>query len=224
MKKIIQFFKGLVTSKKENSSKESKKGFEIPKSKEPLEISTSMPFVISIKNDLDTPIENVSLFSHFNEKEISFDEKGNYVKDGLVISSDIPEISYKKVYEHLKNNSVEIGLTYIQSSTENQITQSFTFKYQNVKGLFFGKKINPIIDPYQQQSRIVAVKEKYTLDENSSITYSKINPNTTLKIYFYPAKNISLNNPIFKGESKEAFINLKSTNEQIVDFILSKNK
>ena len=90
--------------------------------------------------------------------------------------------------------------------------------------MFFGKKINPIIDPYQQQSRIVVVKEKYTLDENSSITYSKINPNTTLKIYFYPAKNISLNNPIFKGQSKEAFINLKSTNEQIVDFILSKNK
>lgn len=223
MKKIIQFFKSLVTSKKENSSKENSQFIKIPKSSDSNEISTSMPFVISIKNDLDIPIENVSLFSHFNENEIWFDEKGNYVKDGLVISSDIPEISYKKIYEHLKNNSVEIGLTYIQSSTENQITQSFIFKYQNVNGVFFGKKLNPIIDPYQQQTIIVALKDKYTLDENSSIIYSKINPSTTLKIYFYPAKNISLNNPIFKGESKEAFINLKSTNEQIVDFISSKN-
>ena len=221
MKKITRFFKGLVTSKKEKQSKESKVVF-VP-TKEPNEISTSMPFVISIKNDLDIPIENISLFSHFNENEISFDEKGNYVKEGIVISSDIPEISYKKVYEHLKSNSVEVGLTYIQSSTENQITQSFIFKYQDVKGLFFGKKLNPIIDPYQQQTTIVAVKSKYTLDENSSIVYSKINPNTTLKIYFYPAKSIYLNNPIFKGESKQAFINLKSINEQIVDFILSKN-
>lgn len=221
MEKITQFFKDLVTSKKEKKSKESKVVF-VP-TKEPNEISTSMPFVISIKNDLDIPIENISLFSHFNENEILFDEKGNYVKDGIVISSDIPEISYKKIYEYLKNNSLEVGLTYIQSSTENQITQSFIFKYQDVKGLFFGKKLNPIIDPYQQQTTIVAVKDKYTLDENSSIIYSKINPITTLKIYFYPAKSISLNNPIFKGESKQAFINLKSTNEQIVDFILSKN-
>jgi hypothetical protein len=223
MKKIIQFFKGLVTSKKENSSKESKKGFEMPKSKEPLEISTSMPFVISIKNDLDTPIENIPLFSHFNENEISFDEKGNYVKDGVVISSDIPEISYKKVCEHLKNNSVEVGLTYIQSSTQNQILEPFIFKYANAQGLFFGKKINPTIDPYQQQTNIVAVKNKYTLDENTSIVYTKIKPDTTLKIYFYPEKNIKLNNDFSKSELKETFENLKSVNEQIVCFILSKN-
>ena len=220
MKKIIKFFKGLFTSKKETQSKENKKVIEMPKSNE---ISTSFAFVISIKNDLDISIRNISLFSHFEENDISFNEKGNYVKEGLEISSDVPEISYKKINEYLKNNSVDIGLTYIQSSTQNQILESFIFKYQDAKGLFFGKKINPIIDPYQQQTKIVAVKNKYTLDENSSIIYSVINPKTTLKIYFYPAKNISLNHPIFKGESREDFINIKSTNQQIVDFILSKN-
>lgn len=223
MEKIIKFFKGLFTSKKETQSKENKNVIEMLKSNESNEISTSLPLVISIKNDLDISIRNISLFSHFEENDISFNEKGNYVKEGLEISSDVPEISYKKINEYLKNNSVDIGLTYIQSSTENQILESFIFKYQDSKGLFFGKKINPIIDPYQQQNKIVAVKSKYTLDENSSIIYSVINPKTTLKIYFYPAKNISLNYPIFKGESREAFINLKSTNQQIVDFILSKN-
>lgn len=223
MKKIIIFFKGLFTSKKETQSKEKKNVIEMLKSNESNEISTSLPFVISIKNDLDISVQNISLFSHFEENDISFNEKGNYIKEGLEISSDVPEISYKKINEYLKNNSVDIGLTYIQSSTENQILESFIFKYQDAKGLFFGKKINPIIDPYQQQTTIVAVKSRYTLDENSSIIYSVINPKTTLKIYFFPAKNISLNHPIFKGESREDFINIKSTNQQIVDFILSKN-
>lgn len=223
MKTIINFFKGLLNSKKVKPPKETKIDFEMPKSNEPLEIKTSMPFVISIKNDLDIEIENIPLFSHFNENEISFDEKGNYVKDGAVISSDIPEISYKKVCEHLKNNSVEVGLTYIQSSTQNQILEPFIFKYANAQGLFFGKKINPTIDPYQQQTNIVAVKNKYTLDENSSIVYTKIKPNTTLKIYFYPEKNIKLNNDFSKSELKETFENFKSVNEQIVCFILSKN-
>jgi len=223
MRKIVNFFKGLFSSKKENLSKENKKLFEMPKAKEPFETISSMPFVISIKNDLDIPIENVSLFSHFNENEISFDKKGNYVKDGLSISSDIPEISYKKVCEHLKNNSVEVGLTYIQSLTQNQMLEPFIFRYANAQGLFFGKKINPTIDPYQQQTTIVAVKNKYTLDENSSIVYTKIKPNTTLKIYFYPEKNIKLNNDFSKSELKETFENFKNVNEQIVDFILSKN-
>ena len=223
MGKTKQFFKSLLSSKNKNQSKQNKKVIEIPQSSDSNQKLTSLPFIITIKNDLDIPIENISLFNHLNENDDLFDKKGNYIKEGLVISSDIPEISYKKVYEYLKNNSVEIGLTHIQSTTENQITESFIFKYQNAQGVFFGKKINPTIDPYQQQTKIVQVQTKYTLDENSSIIYSKINPKTILKIYFYPAKSISLNNPIFKGELKEYFINIKSKNQQIVDFILSKN-
>jgi hypothetical protein len=170
----------------------------------------SQPYVIKIVNDLDIPIENFSLFGLYEENDKYFDENGNLVKDGLTISSDVFEISYKKICENFKKNAFKIGLTYIRSETNNQVLQNFTFKYQNINGLFFGKKLIPTIDPFQQQSRIIAMKSDYLLDENTSIVYSKIFPKTTLYIYFYPIEQI--------------FDESTNVNEQIAYFISTRAK
>jgi hypothetical protein len=154
------------------------------------EVIISSPYVIKITNDLDIPIENFSLFGLYDENDKYFDENGNLVKDGLTISSDCLEISYKKICENFKTNAFKIGLIYIRSLTDNQILENFTFKYQNANGLFFGNKIIPTIDPHQQQTHIVAIKSGYIFDDNTSIIYSKIHPQTNLHLYFYPTAKI----------------------------------
>ena len=171
---------------------------------------TSEPYVIKIINNLDVPIENFSLFGLYEENDKYFDENGNLVKDGLTISSDVSEISYKKICENFKTNAFKIGLIYIRSFTVNQVLENFTFKYQNANGLFFGNKIIPTIDPHQQQTNIVAIKSGYIFDDNTSIIYSKIHPQTTLYLYFYPTAQI--------------FDESKNINEQIAYFISNGQK
>lgn len=174
------------------------------------EVITPTPYVIKITNDLDIPIENFSLFGLYEENDKYFDENGNLVKNGLTISSDVSEISYKKICENFKTNAFKIGLVYIRSVTPNQAYENFTFKYQNANGLFFGKKIIPTINPYQQQTNIIAHKSGFILDENTSIIYSKIHPKTTLHLYFYPTAEIL-------NESE-------NVNEQIAYFITNSQK
>ena len=64
------------------------------------EIMTSLPYVVNIENTTDKIIENVSLFFGNNQNELSFDKKGNYVANGLIISSGIPNVTYKHITSH----------------------------------------------------------------------------------------------------------------------------
>jgi hypothetical protein len=192
----------------DSHSESSNESTENPESEN--EVITSTPYVIKITNDLDITIENFSLFGLYEENDKYFDENGNLVKDGLTISSDVSEISYKKICQNFKTNAFKIGLIYIRSFTDNQILENFTFKYQNANGIFFGNKIIPTIDPYQQQTNIVAIKSGYIFDENTSIIYSKIHPKTTLYLYFY--------------QTSEILNESENVNEQIAYFIANSKK
>ena len=150
------------------------------------EIMTSLPYVVNIENTTDKIIENVSLFFGNNQNELSFDKKGNYVANGLIISSGIPNVTYKHIVKNFITNKFNIGLTYIQSVTENQVLEKFTYNHQNSNGVFYGRVITPTLDPYQEQTNIVAVKTEYTLDGDTEIILHKVHPKTIVRMYFYP--------------------------------------
>ncbi len=154
--------------------------------KEEIYEKTSQPYIINVENTTDKPINDVVLFFANSQNENKFTKDGSYVESGLVISSGIPYVTYLQIVNNFIDNHFAIGLTYIHSINRNQVLEKFTFLYQDPNGNFFGKVIVPTIDPYQQQTNIVAVKSSYYLDGNSSIILHKIHPKTTLKIYIYP--------------------------------------
>ena len=151
-------------------------------------IKFSMPYIVNIENTTDKIIENVSLFFGNSQNEYAFDKKGNYVANGLIISSGVPQVTYNHIVKNFINNKFNIGLTYIQSVTENQVLEKFTYKHQNSNGVFHGRVITPTIDPYQQQTNIVAVKTEYTLDGDTEIILHRIHPKTIVRMYFYPTE------------------------------------
>jgi hypothetical protein len=153
------------------------------------EIMTSQPYIVNIENTTDKIIENVSLFFGNSQNEYAFDKKGNYVSNGLIISSGVPNVTYNHIVKNFITNKFNIGLTYIQSVTQNQVLEKFTYKHQNSNGVFHGRVITPTIDPYQQQTNIVAVKTKYTLDGDTEIILHKVHPKTIVRMYFYPSIN-----------------------------------
>jgi hypothetical protein len=50
----------------------------------------------------------------------------------------------------------------------------------------------PTIDPYQQQTDIIAMKYGYRIDGFTKIVIRQVLANATLKLYFYPSDNINL--------------------------------
>lgn len=148
--------------------------------------NTSQPYILNVENTTDKPINDVVLFFGNSQNESKYTKDGSYVESGLVISSGIPNVTYRQIVNNFIDNNFAVSLTYIQSLNANQVLEKFTFKYQDSNGNFFGKVIVPTIDPYQQQTNIIAVKSNYYLDGNSSIILHKIHPKTTLRIYIYP--------------------------------------
>jgi hypothetical protein len=185
MKKVkLLFIKVLEFFKKSKVKEPIQKDLEKSNDK----IMTSQPYIVNIENTTDKIIENVSLFFGNSQNEYAFDKKGNYVSNGLIISSGVPNVTYNHIVKNFITNKFNIGLTYIQSVTENQVLEKFTYKHQNSNGVFHGRVITPTIDPYQQQTNIVAVKTEYTLDGDTEIILHKVHPETIVRMYFYPTE------------------------------------
>lgn len=195
--KVLEFFKkSKVKEPKQTDLEKSNENDEfagtdqVQEKKENAEDSNkfSMPYIVIIENTTDKIIENVSLFFGNSQNEYAFDKKGNYVANGLIISSGVPQVTYNHIVKNFINNKFNIGLTYIQSVTENQVLEKFTYKHQNSNGVFHGRVITPTIDPYQQQTNIVALKTEYTLDGDTEIILHKVHPKTIVRMYFYPTE------------------------------------
>jgi hypothetical protein len=86
-----------------------------------------------------------------------------------------------------------VGITYIESvsGSPSQIIQNFKLTTQDATGNQLVSIIEPIIDPYQQQSTIVAVKKSFSIDAFTKLTFSAINAFAVFRIHFYPSTLIN---------------------------------
>jgi hypothetical protein len=84
-----------------------------------------------------------------------------------------------------------VGLTYLQSSTANQVLETITIVTKDINGNEAQKVLIPTIDPYQQQNTIIALKFAYRIDGFTSLVISSILASTTAKVYFYPSETVS---------------------------------
>lgn len=112
---------------------------------------------------------------------------------GITISSAISNVNYQQFLYQSMNQPFSVGLTYIESlSVASQITTTFTLNTQDANGNQLLRTIVPTIDPYQQQNTIVAVKQLYSIDGFTKLTFTSIAASAVFRIHFYPATNINL--------------------------------
>jgi tricorn protease-like protein len=104
----------------------------------------------------------------------------------------IAGVTYGEFLYQSMNKPFVVGLTYLQSSTSNQVLETLTLIQKDVNGNESQKTLVPTIDPYQQQSTIIAVKFSYKIDGFTSVVISRVLASTTAKVYFYPAETSSI--------------------------------
>jgi len=148
---------------------------------------TSQPYIVSVANASTAAIANVTLLGAYSVLGVS--NFGN--NTNITITMGISGINYQEFLYQSMNKPFSVGLTYMQSTTTNQVLETLTVTQKDVNGNISSKVLVPTIDPYQQQTNIVAFKFEYRIDGFTSIIISSMIASATLKIYFYPSETVS---------------------------------
>ena len=154
----------------------------------------SQPYIITISNASASAVSNFDVLGAFTYIGNAGFVNGSLTISGVTISSAITNVNYQQFLYQSMQQPFSVGLTYIESTagTSAQITSTFTLNTQDANGNQLLRTIVPTIDPYQQQSTIVAVKQEYSIDGFTKLTFSSIGASVVFRVHFYPSTNINL--------------------------------
>jgi hypothetical protein len=156
-------------------------------------VQTSQPYIVTVTSTSGSAVSNFEVLGSYQYINNSgFTSGGDLVVGSVTISSGIPDITYREMLYQFMNNPYSVGLTYIQSATANQVLETLSVNTRDANGNLAQKTLVPTIDPYQQQTNIIAMKYAYRIDGFTKIIIRQVLANATLKLYFYPADNINL--------------------------------
>lgn len=179
MKKLIIFFRKLKNKLIKNILTSRLKTFPT--------FPVSQPYIVTITSTRGSAANHFEIFGSYEFiNNAGFTAAGDLVIGNITISSGISGISYREMLYQFMNNPFSVGITYLQSETANQILESLSINTRNANGNETQKTFVPKIDPYQQQSTIVALKDNYRIDGFTKIIIRSIFAKTTLKLYLYP--------------------------------------
>lgn len=154
----------------------------------------SQPYIITISNASAAAVASFDVLGAYTYINNAGFANGSLTISGVTISSAISNVNYQQFLYQSMNQPFSVGLTYIEnvSGSSSQITQTFTLNTQDANGNQMLRTIVPTIDPYQQQSTIVAVKQLYSIDGFTKLTFAVIQASAVFRVHFYPSTNINL--------------------------------
>ena len=156
-------------------------------------VQTSQPYIVSVTSTSGSAVSNFEVLGSYQYiNNAGFTAGGDLVIGSITISSGISDVTYREMLYQFMNNPYSVGLTYIQSATANQVLETISVNTKDANGNLAQKTLVPTIDPYQQQTTIVAMKYAYRIDGFTKIIIRQVLANATVKLYFYPADNINL--------------------------------
>jgi len=154
----------------------------------------SQPYIITISNASAVAVSNFDVLGAYTYINAGGWSNGSLTVGAVTISSAISNVTYQQFLYQSMTQPFSVGLTYIQSVTGStaQITETFVLNTKDANGNQMLRTIVPIIDPYQQQQGIVAVKQLYSIDGFTMLTFSTIQASVVFRVHFFPAANINL--------------------------------
>jgi hypothetical protein len=102
-----------------------------------------------------------------------------------VVSVTSTNIQYGTIVNSQSGYAYKINKTYINTSTLNQLFQSYSFSHYDVNGNIEGYVENVMIDPYQTiNAKFFEPLKNVILDGQTGMTFS-ILPNEIINLVFY---------------------------------------
>ena len=156
-------------------------------------VQTSQPYIVTVTSTSGSAVANFEILGSYQYiNNAGFTAGGDLVIGSITISSGISDVTYREMLYQFMNNPYSVGLTYLQSATANQVLETLSINTRDANGNQAQKTLVPTIDPYQQQTTIIAMKYAYRIDGFTKVIIRQVLANATVKLYFYPADNINL--------------------------------
>lgn len=169
---------------------------------------TSQPYIINVTSADASAVPNFAVLGSYEFiNNAGFTGGGDLVIGSVTISSGISGITYREMLYQFMQNPFSVGLTYLQSATANQVLETLAINTRDANGNEAQKTLVPTIDPYQQQSNIVAMRYGFRIDGFTKVIISSVLAGATVKLYFYPSDNINLARGLSGRSVSEAFGN-----------------
>jgi len=193
-------------------------------------VPTSQPYIINVTNNNAVAYTNVDILGAYFYLQgtampstpaltVSYTSAGSQTltngANTITVSSGISNVTYQQFLYQTMNSPFSVGMTYIQSSTANQIVQPLNLTTQDANGNSATKAIVVTIDPYQQQSGVVAVKQLYRIDGYTKLTISSLAASAAVQFQFYPADNINIARGLSGRPASRQFGNPRIVKESI---------
>jgi len=181
-------------------------------------VPTSQPYIITVSNASATAVSNFDVLGAYQYLQTTLGTytNGSLTISGITISSGISNVTYQQFLYQSMNSPFSVGLTYIQAvNVQAQITQPLTLNTQDANGNQALKAIIVTIDPYQQQTGVVAVKQLYRIDGYTKITIATVLPSAVFQMQFYPADNINLARGLSGRPASRQFGNPKIVKDSV---------
>ena len=165
--------------------------------------ATSQPYILSIANSTTAAVANVLVGGAYTNLQAT--NFGNNA--AITISMGISSLTYGEFLYQSMNKPFVVGATYLSSANASQVLETLTIAQKDINGNESSKVIVPTIDPYQQQTDKVVIAFNWKFDGFTQVTIASILGSATLKMYLYPAENVSTGRALTGGSVVRGFSN-----------------
>lgn len=172
---------------------------------------TSQPYIVTISNASATSVSNFDVLGAYQYLSGGTFVSGSLVSGNITISSAISNVTYQEFLYQSMNSPFSVGLTYIESisGTATQVSQTLTLNTRDANGNQALKTLVPTIDPYQQQSGIIALNQLYDIDGFTKITIATVLGSVVFRLHFYPRQNLNISRGLAGSQVTAEFGNPK---------------
>ena len=155
-------------------------------------VMRSQPYIITVSNASNAAV-TIDVFGAYTYLNNAGFSAGTLTVSNVTITSGLSNVSYFNLLNQSSVSPFTIGSTLISSvnGTTSQVLAPITLSTLDANGNQATKILTPVIDPYQQQSGVIELKQPFRIDGFTKLTFS-IFASTSIQFQFYPSGTINI--------------------------------
>ena len=155
-------------------------------------VMRSQPYIITVSNASNAAV-TIDVFGAYIYLNNAGFSGGSLTVSNVTITSGLSNVSYYNLLNQSSVSPFTVGSTLISSvnGTTSQVLQPLTLSTLDANGNQATKILTPVIDPYQQQSGVIELKQPFRIDGFTKLTFS-IYASSSVQFQFYPSDTINI--------------------------------
>jgi len=155
-------------------------------------VMRSQPYILTVSNASNAAV-TIDVFGAYIYLNNAGFSNGSLTVSNVTITSNLSNVTYYNLLNQSSFSPFTIGSTLISSvnGTASQVLQPITLNTQDANGNSAVRILTPVVDPYQNQSGIVDLKQPFRIDGFTKLTFS-IFASSSVQFQFYPSDTINV--------------------------------